>query len=210
MEAWSDPCAAAPASDYCKVLAYIVDEMTNNSTSPDVLSIQYLLSEPTCTLSLFGICIHYTSPDPVAAMSMWAGLVCQDYCKWDHKGPIREMFGMDLGDLDSLMFDIPGTDLRINYDIWSNIHYGYVGSAAGFDRGTLNIVDHLPSNPITGRQDQGDSLYANLGIDLYLTYSADPTKLATGALHIAIMSLVNEHGGLGGVLREERRVLPVK
>ena len=28
VEAWSDPCAAAPASDYCKVLAYIVDEMT--------------------------------------------------------------------------------------------------------------------------------------------------------------------------------------
>ncbi|MFD5650092.1 polymorphic toxin type 44 domain-containing protein [Streptomyces sp. NPDC127039] len=33
--------------------------------------------------------------------------------------------------------DVPGTDYKVFYDMWSNVHYGYVGRAAGFDSKTL-------------------------------------------------------------------------
>jgi RHS repeat-associated protein len=208
-DAWGDPCIEHPNSDYCLALEFIVDEMAQNSVGSEVGSIRFLLEPPPCLAEILGLCIQNSNgPDLPAAAAQWAGLVCQDYCKWDHKPQIREMFGMDLNDLDSLMFDIPDTDLRINYDVWSNIHYGYVGSAAGFGPDTLHVVDHLPGNPLSGRQDESDHLYAQLGIDLYVRYSDAPDEITTGAVHLALMSLINGHGGPGGTLRNERQVLP--
>jgi hypothetical protein len=49
--------------------------------------------------------------------------------EWDHKQPIRLNYGMF--SYDSM------TKRLFFYDIWSNIHYGYVGLAAGFSENEL-------------------------------------------------------------------------
>ena len=71
-----------------------------------------------------------------AAYALWAERVAPEH-KWDHKPQIKK-----------LLSDRGGEKLFNNgwhkygqhdyfYDIWSNIHYGYVGAAIGFDEAEL-------------------------------------------------------------------------
>lgn len=62
------------------------------------------------------------------ALGMWKDMV--DYgAPWDHKKMLRERYGEWHAD--------PGNRVEWYFDIWSNIHYGYVGALCGFDAGTL-------------------------------------------------------------------------
>ena len=68
-----------------------------------------------------------------AALMMWGMKVRQD-AEWDHKPKIRHRF-LSATNNSHVWFTYGTTDYY--YDIWSNIHYGYVGLAAGFDEDTL-------------------------------------------------------------------------
>src|SRR5262249_50401872 len=68
-------------------------------------------------------------------------------------------------------FKLPGTNLRMFYDVWSNLHYGYVGTAAGFSRRTLLLFPKTPV--IAGTNDDVDDLTTTMGIDLYDTVKPD-------------------------------------
>ena len=85
---------------------------------------------------------------------------------WDHKPKIRAREGLDAGNADQLYFKIPGDDERreVFYDVWSNIHYGYVGRACGFDEDALHAAPTLPG---TGEHDKGDVLSMQAGMDLW-------------------------------------------
>jgi Bacterial toxin 44 len=48
---------------------------------------------------------------------------------WDHKSTIRGTWGQWSKD--------KTTGIKYNFDIWSNVHYGYVGKACGFPDGIL-------------------------------------------------------------------------
>jgi WXG100 family type VII secretion target len=65
-------------------------------------------------------------------------------------------------------------DHKYYYDIWANIHYGYVGSAGGVPGIVLQEVGKR-----IGRNDPGDELSVQIGIDLWNKYgdSLTPQQL---------------------------------
>lgn len=66
--------------------------------------------------------------DKLDALRMWADMV--GYGKpWDHKKFLRDNYGEWHQD--------PEHNAQWYFDIWSNIHYGYVGRACGFGVDTL-------------------------------------------------------------------------
>jgi hypothetical protein len=78
-------------------------------------------------------CIDIQISSQQAALMMWAIKVMQN-AEWDHKPKLR------------LKFPSPTSHTRVwhtydssqyYYDIWSNVHYGYVGKAAAFSDDVL-------------------------------------------------------------------------
>jgi hypothetical protein len=109
----------------------------------------------------------------VEANVKWACLVADARASaigcgmWDHKPTIRSRWGV------SQLIDFApiGKDEKINfyYDIWSNIHYGYVGRAAGFTEKQLvdaAKTENLGSNSGTS-EPASDTLSIQLGSALY-------------------------------------------
>ncbi|GIG71382.1 polymorphic toxin type 44 domain-containing protein [Phytomonospora endophytica] len=92
---------------------------------------------------------------------------------WDHKGPIGEYLGVGGDDIANQYVNVPGTDYQVRYDLWSNIHYGYVGSAAGFGASTLIEGASLPG---AGRSESADDFAMQMGIDLWNEYGDDMTE----------------------------------
>jgi hypothetical protein len=77
-------------------------------------------------------CVNIEVSSRESALLMWAMNVRQN-AEWDHKPKIRLRF---LATTHSRIFHAYDRN-KYFYDIWSNIHYGYVGSAAGFDDSLL-------------------------------------------------------------------------
>ena len=48
---------------------------------------------------------------------------------WDHKQPLLDILRNN--GVTGRYFQIPGTNEEINYDFWSNLHYGYVAASVG-------------------------------------------------------------------------------
>jgi uncharacterized Zn-binding protein involved in type VI secretion len=122
-----------------EVSSYIAGEMNRNITHPSVVKMKKLnsfnaaneykklqqepwyarLSPPNFEAMELG--------NKGAAMALWAERVGQNR-PWDHKVTIGEQFGgawQKQGKVDYF------------YDIWSNVHYGYVGMAGGLSEGVL-------------------------------------------------------------------------
>lgn len=111
---------------------------------------------------------------------------------WDHKPILQKMylsmgspprpFGM-MGK--AFHFPIRG-DLfhEYYYDIWSNIHYGYVGTKCGFDEPTLQ-GGAASGFPGAGDNDEGDVISVKIGIDLW---NSSGPGLNTDTLRKAIIS----------------------
>ncbi|KAA5839222.1 hypothetical protein F2A38_20365 [Pseudomonas chlororaphis] len=122
-----------------KLASYIADEMNSNIHHSSVLKMKELLSYDVAeeTRKQTGLPwyaqIGNTSPQAIgasnvaAAMTLWTERVGQGR-DWDHKPKIHAKFGRyrhRQGKYDYF------------YDIWSNIHYGYVGMAGGLTEGVL-------------------------------------------------------------------------
>ncbi|SEN38321.1 toxin 44 [Stigmatella aurantiaca] len=131
-------CENKPVMD---VIAYIHQEMVSNAVGPDAAYIRDKL-EPSW--------LRVVSPVAPVAGVIDSAEMLQAYYRffqlvkpgstWDHKKPIlkgdpkkpmipKEGFGKFTCDLDK--------HVRYQYDIWSNIHYGYVGLACGLPRWDL-------------------------------------------------------------------------
>ena len=69
------------------------------------------------------------------------------------------------------------------YDIWTNIHFGYVGRAVGFDEDTLFMGQNLQSTLgplgewLAGKNDEGDNISVKAGFALW-DQQPDPSRLA--------------------------------
>jgi hypothetical protein len=104
---------------------------------------------------------------------------------WDHKPKLRDLFGMSLDREETLYMDVPSGESEIFYDVWSNIHYGYVGTLAGFTRTELQEGAAL-SDGVAGVNDPGDVLTIDIGIDLANELGAsDLSPDAVGAAFLA-------------------------
>ncbi|WP_457030037.1 polymorphic toxin type 44 domain-containing protein [Kitasatospora sp. P5_F3] len=77
---------------------------------------------------------------------------------------------------DDFYFQVPGTKDKVFYDIYSNIHYGYVGTAAGMGPDTLIKGATVPIPILVGKSDPGDVLTMQAGIDLWKKYGKDLTR----------------------------------
>lgn len=122
-----------------QVARFIAGEMNRNITHPSVLKMKKLTSfdatEEHAKLQKLPWYARLLPPDfqammvgnTAAAMALWAERVGQNR-PWDHKKSIRQQFGgvwHKQGEVDYY------------YDIWSNIHYGYVGRAGGLSESAL-------------------------------------------------------------------------
>lgn len=125
------------------------------------------------------------------AKARWFLKVRQDG-PWDHKPILRKKYEAmptpprPFGALGrAFHFPIRG-DLfhEFYYDVWSNVHYGYVGARCGFDERTLQegAASGLPG---AGDNDEGDVISVKIGIDLWR--SAGPA-LTEDKLRLAILA----------------------
>ncbi len=120
--------------------SYIADEMNRNIQDPAVLEMKRLIDyDPTVAAKQFAelpLLARMGGPPnfgniakahKVAAATIWTQKVGQDK-EWDHKPKLRKLF--------------PGVRHKQGhydyyYDIWSNIHYGYVGIIGGLSESVL-------------------------------------------------------------------------
>ena len=130
--------AACNHPDQMELLAdYIAGEMNRNILSPEVSSMQKLYRydpaspdrKPSLLKGVGGPASRLLGNymDIAAAWAIWANKV-GPRMDWDHKPKLRKLF---LG----VFHKLGAYDYF--YDIWSNIHYGYVGVIAGMSESEL-------------------------------------------------------------------------
>jgi len=158
-------------SRFDQALAYMYQELTVNAQSKDVQPIKNALG----------------SGNDLLARTLWFNLVAKDH-KWDHKPLLEKKLGLKTPP--DYWFPIRGdNEHEWYYDIWSNIHYGFVGRAAGFDAKTLQ--DYAASRyPGAGTNDEGDVLSVQIGVDLWDDYQL---ALTQEQLHQAIVSHLQDY-----------------
>ncbi|GAP06339.1 protein containing RHS repeat-associated core domain [Anaerolinea thermolimosa] len=155
------------------VVKYITDEIRKNIQGDTVRGLKALNKQNT------------TAPKLIA-LAVWASKVAPGQ-EWDHKPDIQAMEKDASRDPE---FQQAGTK-AYKYDTWSNIHYGFVGTEAGFDQDTLLdgagvaqfIVDLIKANrdPVADLGVKGarkydqlqDRVTIQIGIDLWNQYGAD-------------------------------------
>ncbi|MEU8241002.1 GDSL-type esterase/lipase family protein [Actinoplanes missouriensis] len=177
-----------PSNQYNEIAEWMTQQIRTNAVSTQVNDIRSKML-PTCGLGLPGgnaACV-------AAGLNQWRQLVSTGKV-WDHKPIIAEYWN----DRDKYFADIlPGTQLKLYYDVWSNIHYGYVGSAAGISRDALILGSHI--DPDAGETDPGDDLSIDIGVDLFQAYGA--TGLTTERLDQAIRAHLAEWQRLTGTVQ---------
>lgn len=121
-----------------KTLHYMWQQMVTNARSPLVSDIRSKLYEASHPTFANAFVTDFPAGLVNSALLEWAMQV-RARAPWDHKPILNKMLGLSKakphGDY---YFPIPGDPQHeCYYDIWSNIHFGYVGSAAGLDGGIL-------------------------------------------------------------------------
>ncbi|WP_165803784.1 polymorphic toxin type 44 domain-containing protein [Mycobacteroides abscessus] len=150
--------------NFTKVEKFMYDEMMKNLKSDEVNRIHELMTPP----ELWEI---WKKDDALVGQMEFARMV-QTNGPWDQKPQIQDLVGIHKGD--GLFLQQPGTDRQVYYDMWSNLHFGYVGKAAGLDEASLMAVPNIPV-PFIGGNDASDNMYVRAGIDMFNKYGPNMT-----------------------------------
>nr|WSY57798.1 polymorphic toxin type 44 domain-containing protein [Streptomyces sp. NBC_00886] len=141
--------------------------------------------------------------DPDAAITTWIGQV-RAGAEWDHKSILREQLPVENRGKLCCYNKIPGMDADAYYDVWSNVHYGYVGAATGLDQDFLQFgaspgldIPGMKSLPLVGASDPGDEATVRMGVDLWNKYGADLTQ---DQFHSELMKMFQELQGTDKVV----------
>jgi hypothetical protein len=125
-------------------------------------------------------------------MGVFGSLVRKDG-PWDHKPAILQMTFHSKG----VWTPLPGDPYKklIKYDIWSNIHYGYVGRSLGIPASTLMSVQRD-----FGISTFADDVSVRLGIDLWARYGGNlrRSNLLQGVLDRILVYRRIHFGGYSG------------
>ncbi|MFD3706461.1 polymorphic toxin type 44 domain-containing protein [Nocardia sp. NPDC058658] len=160
---------------------YIYDEMMTNLASKDVSD----MSELNEDRHWYELLTQNPDARHLAAKAEFMNLV-QTGGDWDHKWQLQQKFGLETGE--DFYFKDPSQDKAVSYDIYSNIHYGYVGRASGFDTDTLISFANL-GDGVTGTNDSGDDISMNIGAALYDKYGANMTQ---AQLHAGVQEAMQQ------------------
>ncbi len=150
--------------NFTKVEKFMYDEMMKNLKSDEVNRIHELMRAP-------NLWEFWKANDAVEGQLEF-GLLVQSGGPWDHKPQIQDLLGIHEGS--GLFLQQPGTDKQVYYDMWSNLHFGYIGKAAGLDEASLMAVPNIPT-PWTGGNDITDDMYVRAGIDMFNKYGPNMT-----------------------------------
>lgn len=99
----------------------------------------------------------------IAALMSWGLLVRQDG-EWDHKPKIAKRFN-SANPTGLQHWHLYTDNILYYYDVWSNLHYGYVGNACGFSDSVLLDgagLEQIGSNWLRGNSAQRDSSVSGL------------------------------------------------
>ena len=174
-----------------EVAKYIVEEIKTNVKSKEAGYIADCLDYERYIKKYYNKNSFVPLPDPISikgiGIKKWISMVNTNK-PWDHKKKIQEKFGMIavkdrpfLGKNKQLKFS------QLSYhkyqyhdyflDVWSNIHYGFVGRYCGFSEKTLltgsdfqQAVANIKNANFKGGDDQADRITMQLGMDLYTRY----------------------------------------
>ena len=111
----------------------------------------------------------------LVAYRLWKSMV-QSGGPWDHKEQITKLFGKG--------YSVLHNGYLYRFDIWSNVHYGYVGRKVGFTpielragAGYAQIRDRTSKLSYWSSwfDDPYDQAAINVGIELYEVYQLDIT-----------------------------------
>ncbi|MEJ9078427.1 polymorphic toxin type 44 domain-containing protein [Gordonia malaquae] len=158
--------------DFDIATKYIYLEMMHNLESEPFKDMKGLMDMPSDALE-------------TTALAKWA-LMVQSGGEWDHKPKLWKLLGMET--VEDSYLPVPGTEYRVSYDIFSNVHYGYIGRAIGFSRHQLITGANL-NDGVTGVNDPGDDMSMTLGMDLWDTYGSSMTY---DQFHAAMVLLVHQ------------------
>lgn len=170
------------------IAQYIVKEMCKNSKSVIAKNIKAIhsLMKNAVPLPILPNRLLTKSSLKLQAYTLWA-LKVREGGDWDHKDIIANKFPTQGN---STRFYHKFRDYEYYYDVWSNIHYGFMGMYIGFSESELldgagleqigsDIINkHMPSikNPtLAGLRKfdgQGDYYTVKLGIDLYKEFGS--------------------------------------
>lgn len=154
-------------SDYGKFVHDMFDEMVQNSNSWTVSAIQ--LGNTVLMSDAIGeVDAQLSKP---LAYGLWAWQV-RPGGEWDHKQQI-----LDQTPGETTYTPMPGGRGNISHDVWSNIHYGYVGTHANFSARELRIGADVVDLAIHHTTDPGDDLAIRIGIELRQMYPPDQLRL---------------------------------
>lgn len=106
------------------VISYIQGEMVRNFASAEVAEIKTNLRNSVLFAAIPGMGPYYM----YKAYKKWYDMV-RTGGPWDHKSVLRSTYGN--------WTDDAATSTSYFYDIWSNVHYGFIGKECGFDEWTL-------------------------------------------------------------------------
>ena len=188
-----------PSERFSAAERYIFNEIATNRESEFVKDLQSHLNPLGIVISPEGII-----PNTGAAMYKWYNKV-KTGSDWDHKGKIERLFGIvsdNKLDADHY-FQQPGTNRAVLYDIYSNIHYGYIGRVAGIDTETL-ILGATAGTDSTGQNDYGDLITMRGGAALYEKYGSTMTA---EQFHTGLVDVINQ---LDVAQREGKSVPQIK
>ena len=181
-----------------EVAKYIVEEIKTNVKSKEASYIADCLDYEKYIRKYYNKNGLASLPDPISVegigITKWISMVNTNK-PWDHKKKIQERFGIIavkdrpfLGKNKQLKFS------QLSYhkyqyhdyflDVWSNIHYGFVGRYCGFSEKTLltgsdfqQAVANIKNANFKGGDDQADKITMQLGMDLYTRYKDKIEKL---------------------------------
>ena len=114
--------------------------------------------------------------DILTGLAIWGTMVNEDG-PWDMKSYLGDQMGIDQAGTpetgtDPVYFHMPGTpeNVRTEFNIFGNIWYGFVGSAAGIDAGVLLGAAAGVDIYYHGEPNQPDLVAVLLGIKLWELY----------------------------------------
>ena len=196
------------------VAEYIVNEIKKNVKSQTAEQIRYLIDKETYNESVkewenspwYNKLNPPPQLSPVTAMAIWFQAV-KTGSIWDHKHLIKSKFGR-------VAVERPLTSGEVSkshyhkyknhdyfYDVWSNIHYGYVGLSTGFSVETLLAGSNIEQirTSFESKKDPLDDIFCmNIGFSLFKEFGKYAEELTAQDILNALES------GSDNVLTESR------